>query len=119
MAPAAGTVLFRQTGHPIPFDITTIKVFEYDRARPDDARALITRVVAETIAHNRLDSPVRLALRAQWGLGPENAATSDRGAASGGAVMQVGEHAGASTVAGSTELEIARGSRVVVTVSVE
>lgn len=67
-AQEAGTVLFRQTGHPIPFDIQTIKVFEYE-STPDTgreaSRKLITDVLTETLKRNRLDSPVRLALRAQ------------------------------------------------------
>ncbi len=68
-AQESGTVLFRQTGHAIPFDITTIKVFEYDY-EPNDkvetSRTFITHVLSETLKRNRLDSPVRLALRAQW-----------------------------------------------------
>ena len=78
-AQESGTVLFRQTGHAIPFDITTIKVFEYDH-EPDEkveaSRTFITNVLSETLKRNRLDSPVRLALRAQWGGGPRPAATS-------------------------------------------
>lgn len=73
-AQESGTVLFRQTGHAIPFDITSIKVFEYDHApldRADASGSLITRVLAESLKRNRLDSPVRLALRAQWAGGPE------------------------------------------------
>jgi tetratricopeptide (TPR) repeat protein len=64
----AGTVLFRQKGHVIPFDIQTIKVFEYDyQSGVDAASAFITEVLTETLKRNRLDSPVRLALRAQRG----------------------------------------------------
>jgi tetratricopeptide (TPR) repeat protein len=80
-AQESGTVLFRQAGHPIPFDITTIKVFEYDY-EPDEkveaSRTFITNVLSETLKRNRLDSPVRLALRAQWGGSPRpaSAATS-------------------------------------------
>lgn len=72
-AQESGTVLFRQTGHPIPFDITTIKVFEYAYQPADDAeksRNFITRVLSETLKRNRLDSPVRLALRSQWSGSP-------------------------------------------------
>lgn len=75
-AQESGTVLFRQSGHAIPFDITSIKVFEYDHQPPDKAeasRSFITRVISETLKRNRLDSPVRLALRAQWGGSPEPA----------------------------------------------
>jgi tetratricopeptide (TPR) repeat protein len=76
----AGTVLFRQTGHAIPFDITTIKVFEYDHepeARVDASRTSITQVLSETLKRNRLDSPVRLALRAQWSGSPRASAAAD------------------------------------------
>jgi len=72
-AQEAGTVLFRQTGHAIPFDIQSIKVFEYEHKPAADAtrsRAFITNVLTETLKRNRLDSPVRLALRAQRGEGP-------------------------------------------------
>ena len=70
----AGTVIFRQQGHSIPFDIATIKVFEYcDPTIPgaDESRDLITRVLTNTLKRNRLDSPVRLALRWQWGGQPQ------------------------------------------------
>lgn len=66
----SGTVLFRQVGHAIPFDIASIKVFEYDAAPSEGAatsRDFITRVLSESLKRNRLDSPVRLALRAQRG----------------------------------------------------
>lgn len=72
-AQESGTILFRQTGHAIPFDISTIKVFEYDAQPADNAeksRHFITKVLSETLKRNRLDSPVRLALRSQWGGSP-------------------------------------------------
>ncbi|EAQ75260.1 MULTISPECIES: hypothetical protein [unclassified Synechococcus] len=65
----SGTVVFRQAGHEIPFDIRTIKIFEYRHEQPDqvdDSRIFITQVLSESLRRNRLDSPVRLALRAQW-----------------------------------------------------
>ncbi|BDI06916.1 hypothetical protein [Sphaerotilus microaerophilus] len=67
----SGTVLFRQKGHAIPFDITTIKVFEYDDAAPQQeaSRDFIGKVLGDSLKRNRLDSPVRLALRAQYGGG--------------------------------------------------
>jgi tetratricopeptide (TPR) repeat protein len=67
-AQESGTVLFRQVGHAIPFDITTIKVFEYayEDEKAEASRGFITSVVSETLKRNRLDSPVRLALRSQW-----------------------------------------------------
>lgn len=66
----SGTVLLRQTGHPIPFDITSIKIFEYDhqpKERAEKSRGFVSNLLSETLKRNRLDSPVRLALRAQWG----------------------------------------------------
>jgi len=74
----SGTVLFRQTDHPIPFDITTIEVFEYDHRSTgaEASQEFITDVLSETLKRNRLDSPVRLALRSQWSGGPEAGATS-------------------------------------------
>lgn len=71
-AQESGTVMFRQKGHAIPFDITTIKVFEYDdqgEAGKDASRGVISQVLTDSLRRNRLDSPVRLALRAQWGGG--------------------------------------------------
>jgi len=68
-AQESGTVVFRQAGHEIPFDIRTIKIFEYHHEPPgqiEDSRTLITKVLSESLRRNRLDSPVRLALRAQW-----------------------------------------------------
>jgi tetratricopeptide (TPR) repeat protein len=75
-AQESGTVLFRQTGHAIPFDINSIKVFEYDHLSPEKAEEssrLITGVLTESLKRNRLDSPVRLALRSQWSGGSEDA----------------------------------------------
>jgi tetratricopeptide (TPR) repeat protein len=70
-AQESGTVLFRQAGGAIPFDIATIKVFEYEYELDGNAAAAarerIASVLGETLRRNRLDSPVRLALRAQWG----------------------------------------------------
>nr|VFJ65955.1 MAG: hypothetical protein BECKFW1821B_GA0114236_11092 [Candidatus Kentron sp. FW] len=73
----SGTVVFRQIGHDIPYDINSIKIFEYDHESGEKAEAsrdFITRVISETLKRNRLDSPVRLALRAQWGVSPTPAA---------------------------------------------
>ena len=68
----SGTAIFRQTQSPIPFDISSIKAFPYEY-EPDDnagqARALIIRVLSESLAINRKDSPVRLALAQQRELG--------------------------------------------------
>jgi tetratricopeptide (TPR) repeat protein len=64
----AGTAIFRQSQFSPPFDISSIKAFPYEYATADDeakARALIARVLTESLVRNRLDSPVRIALRAQ------------------------------------------------------
>jgi len=64
----AGTAIFRQEQGPLPFDISSIKAFPYRYAPDDEAeksRALITRVLTESLVRNRRDSPVRVALKAQ------------------------------------------------------
>src|SRR5215208_4463408 len=51
-----------------PVDISSIKAFPYEFEPADkaaEARELITRVLTESLVHNRLDSPVRLALGEQ------------------------------------------------------
>ena len=66
----AGTAVFRQTGCPIPFDINTIKAFDYEYHPADKvsvSRELITKVLTESLRFNRLDSPVQKALLAQRG----------------------------------------------------
>jgi tetratricopeptide (TPR) repeat protein len=66
----AGTAIFRQTGSPIPFDINTIKAFDYEYQPIENvakSRELITRVLTESLRFNRLDSPVQKALLAQRG----------------------------------------------------
>jgi Flp pilus assembly protein TadD len=63
-----GTAIFRQLQFAPPFDISSIKAFPYEFDPADkaaEARKLITRVLAESLVQNRLDSPVRLALSAQ------------------------------------------------------
>jgi tetratricopeptide (TPR) repeat protein len=64
----SGTAIFRQTQFAPPFDISSIKAFPYEYQPADEAekgRALITRVLTESLVQNRLDSPVRLALAVQ------------------------------------------------------
>lgn len=65
----AGTAIFSQNKFPPPFDISSIKAFpyEYEPAVTEvpKSRALITKVLSDSLKHNRLDSPARLALRAQ------------------------------------------------------
>jgi tetratricopeptide (TPR) repeat protein len=64
----SGTVIFRQTGAPIPFDIQTIKAFPYEyepEAQAEESRAFITQVLTESLRQNRIDSPIRIALSVQ------------------------------------------------------
>jgi tetratricopeptide (TPR) repeat protein len=64
----AGTAIFRQSGLPLPFDINSIKAFPYDYEPAEEAgkaRELITRVLSGSLLRNRIDSPVRIALREQ------------------------------------------------------
>jgi Flp pilus assembly protein TadD len=64
----AGTAIFRQGHSAPPFDISSIKAFPYEYTPAEEiekSRALITRVLTESLVRNRLDSPVRLALNAQ------------------------------------------------------
>jgi Flp pilus assembly protein TadD len=68
----SGTAIFRQTQFSPPFDISSIKAFPYEYEPADqaaEARKLITRVLTESLVHNRLDSPVRVALGAQLASG--------------------------------------------------
>ena len=64
----AGTIILRQVNAPIPFDINKIKAFPYEydpEDRAEEARQTITQVLTESLRHNRLDSPVQLALKVQ------------------------------------------------------
>ncbi|MGY3586199.1 Flp pilus assembly protein TadD [Bradyrhizobium sp. USDA 4341] len=64
----AGTAIFRQEKTAPPFDISSIKAFPYEyepAGEAEKARALIARVLTESLVRNRPDSPVRLALNAQ------------------------------------------------------
>jgi tetratricopeptide (TPR) repeat protein len=64
----SGTAIFRQIQFPPPFDISSIKAFPYEFEPADkaaEARALITRVLTESLVHNKFDSPIRLALGEQ------------------------------------------------------
>lgn len=63
-----GTAIFRQTDAPIPFDINKIKAFPYEYQPEDEAeksRAEIMRILRDSLAQNRLDSPVQIALKVQ------------------------------------------------------
>ena len=64
----AGTAIFRQVGTQIPFDINQIKAFPYEyepQVEAEKSARLITQVLTESLEHNRIDSPVRLALNVQ------------------------------------------------------
>jgi tetratricopeptide (TPR) repeat protein len=65
----SGTAIFRQEAAPLPnFDINHIKAFPYEYSPEKHiprSKALITQVLTETLARNRLDSPPQLALQAQ------------------------------------------------------
>ena len=64
----SGTAIFRQTGAPLPFDISSIKAFPYEYHPEDNAaesRQLITRVLTESLVRNNVDSPIRIALDSQ------------------------------------------------------
>lgn len=63
-ARASGTVILRQTGAPLPFDINKIKAFSYDPdpSKAGEARELIARVLTESLRENRPDSPMQAAL---------------------------------------------------------
>jgi tetratricopeptide (TPR) repeat protein len=67
-----GTPIFRQTNTAIPFDITSIKAFPYEY-EPDEqigvSKVMITEILTESLVHNKLDSPVQLALSAQKSIG--------------------------------------------------
>ena len=64
----SGTAIFRQGDATIPFDINHVKAFPYNY-RPEQnaaaARALIRRVLRDSLEQNALDSPVQVALKAQ------------------------------------------------------
>jgi tetratricopeptide (TPR) repeat protein len=67
-AHVSGTVVVRQSDARIPFDLNNVKAFPYEyepEQRAVEARALITRVLRESLEQGRLDSPVQLTLRAQ------------------------------------------------------
>ncbi|MEO7134575.1 MAG: tetratricopeptide repeat protein [Vicinamibacterales bacterium] len=64
----AGTVLLRQVGVKIPFDINQIKAFPYEYQPQEEATksgAFITQVLTQSLEENRIDSPVRRALEVQ------------------------------------------------------
>ncbi|MFL5807916.1 MAG: hypothetical protein ACJ749_00265, partial [Flavisolibacter sp.] len=69
-----GTAIFRQTDKPIPFDISHIKAFPYEykpASEIEASKALITKVLTESLIYNRIDSPVQVALMEQKSQGPQ------------------------------------------------
>ena len=70
----SGTAIFRQTDKAIPFDISHIKAFPYEYEPSDqieESKALITKVLTDSLVYNRIDSPVQVALAAQRLQGPQ------------------------------------------------
>jgi tetratricopeptide (TPR) repeat protein len=64
----SGTVIFRQAGTAIPFDLHSIRAFTYEHGTPERdeaARKLVEDVLTASLEHNRVDSPIRLALAHQ------------------------------------------------------
>jgi tetratricopeptide (TPR) repeat protein len=64
----SGTAIFRQSDKPIPFDISHIKAFPYDFEpveQAEESRQLIKKVLSSSLEHNRIDSPVQVALATQ------------------------------------------------------
>ena len=59
-ARSSGTAIFRQTDALVPFDINHMKAFPYNPNKPDQSRELITRVITESLAQARIDSPIHL-----------------------------------------------------------
>ena len=62
----SGTIIVRQPGVTLPFDIRMAKAFPYEY-QPDESaeesRQLIRKVVAESLVEERLDSPVQATMR--------------------------------------------------------
>src|SRR5262252_7977929 len=51
----AGTAVFRQAGTPVPFDINTIKAFDYEYQPSENvpkSRELITKILTESLRYN-------------------------------------------------------------------
>lgn len=70
----SGTAIFRQIDAPIPFDIQQIKAFPYEyepEAAIEESRNQIARVLSESLARERPDSPIQLALAAQRAMGED------------------------------------------------
>ena len=64
----SGTAVLHQVDVPNPFNTNRIRAFPYEY-EPDThaakSRTLISEILTESLQHNRLDSPVRMALAAQ------------------------------------------------------
>ena len=64
----SGTAIFRQVEVKLPFDIAHIKAFPYEYQPEDkvlESRQLITRVLRESLAEDRTDNVIRLAIAQQ------------------------------------------------------
>lgn len=64
----SGTAIFRQTDVKLPFDIAHIKAFPYEyqpEARAGESRALIGRVLRESLVEDQTDNIIRLAIARQ------------------------------------------------------
>lgn len=58
----SGTIIVRQPGVVLPFDIRMVKAFPYEYAPEENAEAsrqLIRRVIGESLVEERLDSPIQ------------------------------------------------------------
>jgi tetratricopeptide (TPR) repeat protein len=65
----SGTAMFRQLHTKLPFDISRIKAFPYEYEPVDKIKEsikLVTDVLTDSLIYNRLDSPVQIALAAQY-----------------------------------------------------
>jgi len=70
----SGTAIFRQGDKNPPFDISHIKAFPYEYQpveKIEESKALIIKVLTESLLYNRIDSPVQVALAAQRLQGPK------------------------------------------------
>lgn len=72
----SGTAIFRQADNFVPFDISHIKVLPYEYEPLEHAKAsitLITEVLESSLIHNKIDSPIQVALVAHQLLNKQSA----------------------------------------------
>lgn len=63
-----GTIILRQPGTMLPFDIRSVKAFPYEyepEEHAEESRQLVRRVVAGSLIQLRLDSPIQAVIRRQ------------------------------------------------------